>query len=74
MEQAVVETKADANAKTIYIHTLVYNIKTKELVIDSELFFIDRKIASKPEITTIVNKWLGILNLKINITNFLVLF
>ncbi|MBT3873054.1 MAG: bifunctional metallophosphatase/5'-nucleotidase [Flavobacteriaceae bacterium] len=58
-------TKADANAKTIYIHTLVYNIKTKDVVIDSELFFINRKIASKPEVATIVNKWLGILNSKI---------
>ena len=58
-------TKADANAKTIYIHTLVYNIETKELVIDSELFFIDRKIASKPEVLAIVSKWLGILKVKI---------
>lgn len=58
-------TKADANAKTIYIHTLVYNTKTKDLVIDSELFFIDKKVASKPEVATIVSKWLRILNLKI---------
>ncbi len=58
-------TKADANAKTIYIHTLVYNTKTKELVIDSELFFIDENVASKPEVETIVNKWVSILELKI---------
>ena len=58
-------TKADANAKTIYVHTLVYNTKTKDLVIDSELFFIDKKVASKPEVATIVSKWLRILNLKI---------
>ena len=62
-------TKADANAKTIYIHTLVYNIKTKDVVIDSELFFINKKIASKPEVATIVNKWLGILNSKIKAEN-----
>ena len=58
-------TKADANAKTIYIHTLVYNTKTKELVINSELFFIDENVASKPEVETIVNKWVSILELKI---------
>lgn len=58
-------TKADANAKTIYIHTLVYNTVTKELTIDSELFFIDDKIASKPEVEAIVDKWVSILELKI---------
>ncbi len=58
-------TKADANAKTIYIHTLVYNTVTNELKIDSELFFIDDKVASKPEVEVIVNKWVRILELKI---------
>ncbi|MFK5981968.1 MAG: bifunctional metallophosphatase/5'-nucleotidase [Flavobacteriaceae bacterium] len=58
-------TKADANAKTIYIHTLSYNTKTKELKIDSELFFIDNKIASEPKVEAIVNKWVSILDLKI---------
>tara|TARA_B100000809_G_scaffold265863_1_gene326125 strand:+ start:17999 stop:19483 length:1485 start_codon:yes stop_codon:yes gene_type:complete len=58
-------TKADANAKTIYIHTMVYNTKTKGLVIDSELFFIDKKVASNSEVAAIVSKWLGILDLKI---------
>ena len=58
-------TKADANAKTIYIHTLVYNVDEKSLKIDSELFNIDDKITSKPEIENIVNKWGNILNFKI---------
>lgn len=58
-------TKADANAKTIYIHTLVYNTANKDLKIDSELFTINDKITSKPEIENIVNKWGNILNLKI---------
>lgn len=58
-------TKADANAKTIYIHTLVYNTVTKDLTIDSELFFIDDKIASKPKVNAIVNKWVSILDLRI---------
>ena len=39
-------TKADANAKTIYIHTLVYNTANKDLKIDSELFSVNDKITS----------------------------
>ena len=58
-------TKADANAKTIYIHTLVYNAVNKDLIIDSELFNINDEITSKPEIENIINKWGNILNLKI---------
>lgn len=58
-------TKADANAKTIYIHTLVYNTANKDLKIDSELFSINDKITSNPVIEEIVNKWGNILNLKI---------
>ena len=57
--------KADANAKTIYIHTINYNTKTKAIAIDSELFFIDDNIASQPKVDAIVNKWVTILDLKI---------
>ncbi len=58
-------TKADANAKTIYIHTLSYNTKSKELTIDSKLFPIDDKITSESKVEAIVNKWISILDLKI---------
>ncbi|PKA82073.1 2',3'-cyclic-nucleotide 2'-phosphodiesterase (5'-nucleotidase family) [Ulvibacter sp. MAR_2010_11] len=54
--------KADANAKTIYIHTLTYNTSTKELKIDSQLFPIDDRIASKPEVKAIVDRWNAILD------------
>ena len=57
--------KADANAKSIYIHTVRYNTKTEVIAIDSELFFIDDKIASQPKAEAIVNKWVTILDLKI---------
>lgn len=57
--------KADANAKTLYIHTLKYNTETKALAIDSKLFPIDDKIASQPETEAIVSKWTSILDLKI---------
>lgn len=58
-------SKADANAKSIYIHTFTFNKKTKELNIDSELFQIDDGTASKKEVEAIVNKWVGILNVKL---------
>jgi len=60
-----VVVKADANAKTIYIHTLNFNTETKELTIDSKLFPIDDKIASAPKVGAIVSKWESILDLKI---------
>ena len=58
--------KADANAKTVYIHTLVFNKTTKNLKIDSHLFPIDDKIASEPQVAKIVNKWNVVLESKIN--------
>ena len=58
-------TKADANAKTIYIHTFTYNKNTRYLKIDSQLFPIDDKIAEKPSVKVIVDKWEAILNSEI---------
>jgi len=57
--------KADANAKTMYIHTFSYNVKTKELTRDSELLFLDEKIAYEPKVDAIVKKWMEIQNSKI---------
>ncbi len=57
--------KADANAKTIYIHTCTYNKKTGDLEIDSHLMPIDEKIASQPVVAKIVDKWNSILESKI---------
>ncbi len=49
--------KADANAKTVYIHTLTYNRNQKRLVIDSHLFPIDETIASKRAVAEVVEDW-----------------
>ncbi|MEZ4794201.1 MAG: bifunctional metallophosphatase/5'-nucleotidase [Flavobacteriaceae bacterium] len=57
--------KADANAKTIYIHTFTFNKKTNFLKIDSELFPIDDRITEKPSVKAIVDKWESILNTQI---------
>ncbi|GAB5400383.1 MAG: 5'-nucleotidase C-terminal domain-containing protein [Aureisphaera sp.] len=57
--------KADANAKTIYIHTFNYSAKDNSLDIDSQLFPIDETIASNPEVQAIVDKWNAILDEKV---------
>tara|TARA_R110002072_G_scaffold300390_1_gene477727 strand:- start:21028 stop:22563 length:1536 start_codon:yes stop_codon:yes gene_type:complete len=57
--------KADANAKTVYIHTLTFNKKTGSLKIDSHLMPIDDTTPSNNVVAAIVEKWNSILNLKI---------
>lgn len=49
--------KADANARTAYIHRLTYNKKTKQLKIDSELKSIDNSIAYEPTTQAAIEKW-----------------
>lgn len=50
-------TKADANAKTVYVHTLRYDKKTKTCTVKSELRKIDSGIASEPATQAVVTKW-----------------
>jgi len=57
--------KADANAKTIYVHTITFDKKTGSTQIDSHLMPIDDRIRSNPEVKAIVDKWNTILNTKI---------
>lgn len=53
--------KADANAKTIYIHTVQYNLETKETNIHSTLMSIDDKIGMQTKTQEVVEKWQTIL-------------
>lgn len=55
-------TKADANAKTAYIHTLHYDKKTKQLRIESTLREVNTQIANEPATQTIVERWVKIAN------------
>lgn len=50
-------TKADANAKTAFIHNLYYDRESEELEIVSELIPIDNKIAKDPAIEAKLNAW-----------------
>jgi 2',3'-cyclic-nucleotide 2'-phosphodiesterase (5'-nucleotidase family) len=49
--------KADANAKTVYIHTLRYDKRTQKTTINSELRKIDASIPEDPATAAVVAKW-----------------
>ncbi|HKR03384.1 MAG TPA: 5'-nucleotidase C-terminal domain-containing protein [Bacteroidia bacterium] len=52
-------TKADANVKTVYVHSLEYNKRTKELTITSKLDTItnDKKYEEDADIRARAGKW-----------------
>ncbi|AFM03305.1 5'-nucleotidase/2',3'-cyclic phosphodiesterase-like hydrolase [Bernardetia litoralis DSM 6794] len=62
--------KADANARTAYIHRLTYNKKTKELKIDSELKSIDSSIDYEPITKAAIEKWNKIADSVFNVQGF----
>ncbi|MEO6760275.1 MAG: metallophosphoesterase, partial [Saprospiraceae bacterium] len=49
--------KADANAKTVYVHTLIYNTRKKTYTLRSELRTIDSSIPDNPATAAVVAKW-----------------
>ena len=58
-------TKADANAKTVYIHRFEYDPITKKVQFKSELKEINDKIPSEEKVNAVVTKWEQILQRKI---------
>ena len=59
-------TKADANAKTAYIHYVTYNKTSNETKISSVLKTIDNSISDDVEVKAIVDKWLKIMENQIS--------
>jgi len=53
--------KADANARSIYLHNLMYNTQTGQVNIVSHLIYINEQIADQPDIQKIVDKWQNVL-------------
>lgn len=49
--------KADANAKTVYIHKLIYDTESKKLEIDSKLQGVTNDIPDEPKTAKIVEAW-----------------
>lgn len=52
--------KADANDKTVYIHTVSFNPSTKRSTVSSRLQAVNKSIATDPETNTRVQYWLTI--------------
>ncbi|MCD8407809.1 bifunctional metallophosphatase/5'-nucleotidase [Tenacibaculum dicentrarchi] len=61
----VIVAKADANAKTVYIHRFEYDPLTKKVQLKSELKEINDKIPSDKKVGIIVDKWQTVLKNKI---------
>ncbi|CAL2075152.1 bifunctional metallophosphatase/5'-nucleotidase [Tenacibaculum sp. 190524A02b] len=57
--------KADANAKTIYIHRFEYDPLTKKVIVKSQLKEVNEKTESDESVKKIVDKWQTILHKKI---------
>jgi len=58
-------TKADANAKTAYIHKITFDKKTKKTNVVSKLREINETIETDPKVGGIVDRWQVVLNTKI---------
>lgn len=52
--------KADANARTVYVHKLVYSTKDKSVKIQSDLVKVDNTIPEDGATAQVVNKWISI--------------
>jgi 5'-nucleotidase len=52
--------KADANARSAYIHYLTYDMEGRRLQIDSQLQPIDDKIPEDPEVAQVVQHWVDL--------------
>ncbi len=65
-----VVTKADANAKTVYIHTLRYDKRKKTCTVKSELRKVNASIADEPATAAVVAKWEKIKNESLSSSGF----
>ena len=60
----VVITKADANARTAYVHRLTYNTKTKKTKVSHELISLNESVALDPKVDAVVKKWTDLVDEK----------
>lgn len=62
--------KADANARTVYVHTLRYDKKSKKTTVKSELRRVDGNIPEEPATASVVAKWEKIKNESLSTAGF----
>lgn len=55
-------TKADANAKTAYVHTLTFNTQTRQTTLDSQLIPINDEVHKNEAVDAVVKKWKRIMD------------
>jgi 2',3'-cyclic-nucleotide 2'-phosphodiesterase (5'-nucleotidase family) len=65
-----VVAKADANAKTVYIHRLRYSQRTGKTTLKSELRRVDASIAEDPATAAVVAKWNAIMETSLSTSGF----
>jgi 2',3'-cyclic-nucleotide 2'-phosphodiesterase (5'-nucleotidase family) len=53
-------TKADANARSAYVHRIRYHFKNQKSKIKSKLVILDKSIIKDPEVEQIVQRWKSI--------------
>lgn len=63
-------TKADANAKTVYVHTIRYDKKKKTCAVKSELRKVNASIADETATAAVVAKWEKIKNESLSSSGF----
>jgi 5'-nucleotidase / UDP-sugar diphosphatase len=49
--------KADANARTVYVHRLTYDTARRSLAVDSRLVIVTDEIPEDPEVARVVSDW-----------------
>ncbi|MDC9721301.1 MAG: bifunctional metallophosphatase/5'-nucleotidase [Urechidicola sp.] len=63
----VVISKADANARTAYVHKITFNKSTKKTTIQSELVKLNESIAPSKKVERIVQRWNVLLDKKLKL-------
>lgn len=63
-------TKADANAKTVYIHTIRYDKRKKSCTVKSALQKVNSSIADDPATAAVIAKWEKIKNESLSSSGF----
>ncbi|MFK5878862.1 MAG: bifunctional metallophosphatase/5'-nucleotidase [Flavobacteriaceae bacterium] len=60
-------SKADANARTAYVHKITFNKSTKKTTIQSELVSLDESVTPSKKVTRIVQRWNVLLDNKLKL-------
>ena len=57
---STIMTKADANAKTVYVHRINFNKSSEKTTINSELVILNENVSEDAQVKAIVDTWVNI--------------